>query len=284
MLWCMVRTSPKALALGSQLRSARDAQNIGVRALAKRIGIDHSTLSRAESGERPPSPELVSTILVELGVSGAELQRIIELSTDTSGTAWLAVSLPEQRAQLAALLDFEQIAKSIVSWSPLLVPGLLQVSSYTRAIMSGGVVPENEIETRVAVRMGRRDVLTRPQPVQMTALLGEGALRQKIGTPEVMLLQLEHLAKMAELPNVDLRIIPFDAGWHPGLDGNFLMLSIDGSTEVVHLENRSSGLFLRDDKDVAVYREAAQMVLRVAMTAEQTAALLADEADRIKKE
>ena len=40
MLWCMVRTSPKALALGSQLRSARDAQNIGVRALAKRIGIE----------------------------------------------------------------------------------------------------------------------------------------------------------------------------------------------------------------------------------------------------
>jgi hypothetical protein len=58
-----------------------------------------------------------------------------------------------------------------------LVPGLFQTSSYIRAIMEDAEVPAGEPATRVAVRIGRSDVLKRqPQPAHLTALVGEGAL------------------------------------------------------------------------------------------------------------
>lgn len=285
MLWCMVRNTPKAMALGTRLRAAREAKNLSQRTLAKQLGIDNSVLSRHETGERPPGPEEVAGILAVLGVNGAERDEIIDLARDPSGTTWLAVSLPEQRVQLAALLDFEQLAATIIDVAPLVVPGLLQTSNYTRAIMrTGNTVADNEVETRVAVRMGRRDVLTRDKaPVQFTALIGEGALRQMVGGPEVMAAQLQFLLKMGALPNVDIRAVPFATSWHPGLDGPFTLLTIDKTTSVVHLENRRSGLFLQEQEDVAAYKEAVDEVLHVAMSTEQTAALIASEAERMMR-
>jgi len=284
MLCCMVRNTPKALALGARLRAVREAKEPkqSQRDVAKKLGINSSVMSRFESGERPPGPEDVAAILAVLGVNGAERDEIVDLARDTGGTSWLAVSLPDQRAQLAALLDFEQMATRIVDVAPLLIPGLLQSASYARAIMREGDVPNDEVETRVAVRVGRRDILTRSEPTELLALVGEHALRAMIGSPLVMAEQMEHLLKMAALPNVDLRVVPVDSPWHPGLEGPFVVLS-SASTSLVHLENRRSGLFLQDDDDLAAYQEAVEKELSVALDAEQTAALIAREAERIKR-
>lgn len=62
-----------------------------------------------------------------------------------------------------------------------LVPGLLQTPEYARAVMVSGRVPEEEIETRVATRMGRQVVLTRPQPPELVVLIDEAALRRPLG-------------------------------------------------------------------------------------------------------
>ncbi|MBY8853756.1 DUF5753 domain-containing protein, partial [Saccharothrix sp. MB29] len=43
--------------------------------------------------------------------------------------------VPQERIQLACLIDIEGMAAEIVNWSPQLVPGLLQVPGYTRSIM-----------------------------------------------------------------------------------------------------------------------------------------------------
>lgn len=284
MLCCMVRNTPKALALGARLRAVREAKEPkqSQRDVAKKLGINSSVMSRYESGERPPGPEDVAAILAVLGVNGAERDEIVDLARDTGGTSWLAVSLPDQRAQLAALLDFEQMATRIVDVAPLLIPGLLQTASYARAIMREGEVPDDEVETRVAVRVGRRDILTRSEPTELLALVGEHALRAMIGSPRVMAEQMEHLLKMATLPNVDLRIVPVDSPWHPGSEGPFVVLSSE-STSLVHLENRRSGLFLQDDDDLSAYQEAVEKELTVALDAEQTAALIAREAERIKR-
>lgn len=284
MLWCMVRTTPKALALGAQLRSARTASKLSLRELGRRLQVDHSVLSRYESGERSPEPEEVAAILALLGVNGGERERIIDLARDTGGSSWIAVGLPEQRAQLAALLDFEQMATEIVDVSPLLVPGLLQTGSYARAIMRAAGVPDDEVETRVAVRVGRRDVLMRERPAHLTALVGEAVLRQMVGGPKVMGEQLQHMLQMSQLPNVDLRVVSSKVDWHPGLDGPFVLMTLDKATSVVHLENRLSGLFLHEKGDLAAYQGAAEKVLRVAMSAEETAELIAREAERIKRE
>jgi len=283
MLWCMVRNTPKAMALGAKLRAARVSKKLSLRELAKLVGSEHTSLSRYELGERSPTPEQAAAILAVLGVNGAAADEAIALARDTTGTSWLAIGLPDLRSQMSALLEVEQITTRIVDVSPLLIPGLLQTGPYARQIMRLGGAPDDEVETRVAVRIGRRDILVRDNPAHLTALIGEPVLHQMIGGPRVMEGQLTHLLRMAERPNIDIRVIPGDADWHHGLEGPFVILTIDQNTSLVHLENRRSGLFLQEEGDLAAYQDAAEKVLNVAMSAEQTAALIAREAERIKR-
>ena len=57
--------------------------------------------------------------------------------------------------------------------------------------------------------MIRQEVLTtRNPPLELSAVIDESVLLRKVGSREVMPEQLLHLAEMAQLPNVELRILP----------------------------------------------------------------------------
>jgi transcriptional regulator with XRE-family HTH domain len=279
----MTRT-PKARALGGALRAAREDRGLKLRELATRINRDPGLLSRWETGERTPKPETVSQILTTLGVNGTRYEELMTLAYGTDHPQWAATTQPEQRQQLTAFLDFEQNATRIVEVAPLLVPGLLQTSEYVRAIMSAGGVPAGEVAARVAVRIGRREVLTKPRPAQCLALIGQAALQQDVGGQAVTFGQARHLLEMARRPNVDLRIVPNHRGWHPALEGSFTFIESEQASPVVWLETRRSGLCLYQDDDVNSYRRAVEVISRVAMGAEASLRLIADVADRLEKE
>jgi transcriptional regulator with XRE-family HTH domain len=269
-----VRT-PKARALGKALRKAREDRGYGLREFAKVLERDPGVLSRWETGDRIPASDQVVQYLTRLEVIGGQYDEIMELTRATDEPRWLAISVPEQRQQFDALLDFEQHASVITSLAPLLVPGLLQTNGYIRAIMSAGEIPEREIPRRIAMRIGRKDVLTRPEPVRLAAFVGEGALCQLIGTRAVMAEQLRHLRDAMRWPNVTLRVIPFDSGWHPALEGSCLVIDSDESQPVVHLNLRDSVLFLHEEDDVDRYRHAVDKVERVALNQRDSAEVIA---------
>jgi transcriptional regulator with XRE-family HTH domain len=271
--------TPKARALGKALREAREATGLSLRAFAKQLGRDPGVLSRWETGDRIPQSDQVAQLLTKLGVTGERYDEVMELTRGTDERRWLAISLPEQRQQFAALLDLEASATTITAVAPLLVPGLLQTSNYIRSIMSAGDVPAGEITTRVAVRIGRKDVLTKPDPVRMVALVGEAALRQLIGSREVMAEQLRYLHDATSRPNVDVRVIPFESGWHPALEGPCYVIESEPGP-VVHLEVRGSVLFLHDERDVNAYLQAVDTVSGVTMGPEESAGLINEYAER----
>jgi hypothetical protein len=184
--------------------------------------------------------------------------------------------MPEQQQQLAALLEIENTATTITNWSPLLVPGLLQTGAYARAIMIGAEVPHDQIDMRVAVRVGRRETITRKNPVRLVAVVYEPVLSQLIGGPDVMTDQLSALLEYGGRHNVELRVIPTRCGWHPGLEGPFSMYEFDGRDAIVHIENRISGLFLHEPNEVEKYGSAAKKVVDLAMSPEETAELIAN--------
>ncbi|MDA3645866.1 helix-turn-helix transcriptional regulator [Saccharopolyspora indica] len=263
--------TPKARALGAALRSAREERNIGLRQLAKQIECAPGTLSRWETGDRCPKPADIARILTTLGVTGEKYEEILDMANGASAPHWLAVSLPEQRQQLSALLEFERTAKSITHAAPLLIPGLLQSTTYIRAIMTAGGVPPEEVETRIAIRVGRREAITRnDEPVRLKAAIGEAALRQIVGSPDAMSEQLDHLLQLSELKNVDVHVVPFKSGWHPALEGLFVLIESDEAPPAVHLENRRSGLFLHEPADIEIYREAAETVFSTALDAAES--------------
>ncbi|MGH3812945.1 MAG: Scr1 family TA system antitoxin-like transcriptional regulator [Pseudonocardiaceae bacterium] len=60
--------------------------------------------------------------------------------------------------------------------------------------------------------------------MHLDVVINEGALRRVVGGPDVMRGQLRRLVESSELPNVVLRVLPCDAGAHPGVDGSFTVL------------------------------------------------------------
>ena len=271
--------TPRARALGRALREARENSGRTLRAFAEEIGRDPGLLSRWENGERTPTSEQVAQVLTKLNITGDRFEEIIALARSVHSPRWLAVTLPEQHQQFAALLDLEQTATHIIHVAPLLVPGLLQTNDYIRTIMVKGA-PPGEVSTRLAARIGRKEVLTKPRPLHLFALVGEAALRHMVGSAEIMAGQLHHLHDMAAWSNVDVRVIPFDSGWHPGLEGPFVLLQSRQWSPVVQLESRTSLLLLHEEADVVPYEAAAELVSNVALGPEESAGLISDYAER----
>lgn len=161
-------------------------------------------------------------------------------------------------------------------WSPLLVPGLLQTSDYARAILANGDLPAREVEPRVMMRMARRDVITRSRPAVFTGLIGEAALHNPIGGPEVTADQLRHVLKMTDSESVTVQVVPTDSGWHPGLSGPFILFDFADSPSIVHIEHHRSSVFLYDERDVEDYRAAAEIIRGVAMSPADSTELISE--------
>ncbi|WP_410597073.1 helix-turn-helix domain-containing protein [Amycolatopsis sp. lyj-23] len=265
--------------LGDALKEARESRGVSLRKLAVLIGrkeSDSGLISRWETGERTPKPDDVASIVEALGLgddAGAELMALVT-NAGQSGR-WHAVTVAERRQQMNALLAAERTATTVTHLAPLLIPGVLQTSAVIRAMMEEGDVPADEIDERVAIRIGRRDLITRSAPATLDVLLGEAAIRHVIGGREVWAEQLTYLSEMIDLPNVKVQIIPFEAGWTPLLAGSFILFDSAQAPSIVSLELHRGGLMLYAEEDIAVHRQKAKAARSKAMSVEKSLELIA---------
>lgn len=259
----------KARTLGAALKRAREQAGVGLRELERRTdgAIKNSTWSRVENGERLPPPDLVFRALDALDAPEAQRELILDvMGAEDTGHSWLPVGVPEPRSHLVAMLEFERTTERITQVAMTVIPGLLQTAEYARAIIRAEA-PAEDVEPRVAVRVGRREILNRRKPVQMTALIGEGAITADVGGKEVMDEQLRHLLAMSEKPNIDIHIVPNGIGYHPGMvKPLFSLFDFESASPILHIEVGDAGLYLHQEPDVDSYRDAARRVLDVALT------------------
>lgn len=242
------------------------------RQLGERLRRDHSHVSRWENGRTTPSIEDAAAILGILGVTGVERDRIVKLARDAADPNWVT---PGVRRHLSVLMDYERTANLITNAEPLLIPGLLQTGDYARSVMRSAGASNAEAEQRVTYRMGRRDILTRRNPVQLSAIIGEVALRHPPCERAVMAEQLSHLLKQAELDNVTIQCMPLERGYTPVLEGAFVLIEFERDEPVVQLEHYRSATTLTDGQDVRDYQVAADSLRRDAMSPEATTELIA---------
>jgi transcriptional regulator with XRE-family HTH domain len=245
--------TPRARALSASLRKARLASGIGLRELGRMLSISHTDLSLWEHGHRVPNVEIVAMILAALRTVPEERERILDLARNAREPNWLAVGMPGLTQQLAGAMESERAATVITEWSLSLIPGLLQDPDYARAIVSQN---PDDIERRMLVRIGRREVITRSDPTHMNAFIGEVALRDPVVPPAQMAEQLMYLVQLGERPNIDIWVVPTAIGYHPGLNGPFVLYDFPDSPPVVHFEHYSSGAFVPDADNVKAYRFA----------------------------
>jgi transcriptional regulator with XRE-family HTH domain len=216
--------------LGAELRRARLAAGYSSQeALAARLGYDRSVIAKAETGERPPSPEVADAIEAELFPAGPSgfVGRLAALARRAGGPvpSWFE-----------SWLEAERDAHMLRLWSPLLVPGLLQTAGYARALFLATGLDEDAAQEHVSVRLDRQAILERPHPPHVVTVLDQSVLHRLIGSPQVMADQLMHIAELSERPDLSVQVIPADTGANAGLSGAFDLASSEGGPEVVRME------------------------------------------------
>ena len=273
--------SPRVRALGAALRAVREEHGISNRELAVRLSIDQSHLSRIETGKKTPSTETTAMILAVLRTPPEERERILGLARNAREPNWLTVGTPGIPQQLAGAWECERAATAITEWHHNLVPGLLQTADYARAVTKETLLVDGDdddvstVESRVMVKTSRRSILTGRSPVRFDALISESSLRDPIGSWEVMAEQLRHLITMGSAPNISIRIVPRDIGFHPGMAGPFVFYEFDDAPPVVHFEHHRSAAFNQDADDAKSYRNVVVALNGVAKSEQDSTEFIA---------
>jgi transcriptional regulator with XRE-family HTH domain len=231
------RTSVAAW-LAHDLARHREANGESQEELSKVLRISRSTLADYETNARRASAQTCEAADGHYGTD-----RHFQLLN------WHA--RPEHRPEWFQIyLGREPLATHIRIFQPQVIPGLFQTEDYARAIYVCGHEPD--VEGAVADRIRRQAILTRtdPAPPHVWAVLDEAVFLRPYGGRAAMAAQLKHLLGLIELPNVNIQVIPLDAGEYTGSAlGTFLVLTAPDD-DFAYTEAHLGGRLIEEPEEV----------------------------------
>lgn len=249
---------------GKLLKLFRERAKLTQQGLAEVLGYSVELVASIEQGRRPA--KLAFTKAAETALRGEGV--LITLQEDVD-----LARLPMFFRDFA-LLEAEAVCR--YSYSPLLVPGLLQTEDYARALLSADFPPLDEpmIDERVAARLSRQVLLARQAPpIVFVFIIEESVLYRQIGSREVHIAQLDKLLECARMRNVEIQIMPTSRGAHSGLNGQMVLLETKDRQQYACIEAQGV-VSIRSDRE-----EVSDFYMRYGML--RTQALDADESVRL---
>ena len=231
--------------LGARLRELRDAAGLSGEQVANRMGRAHSTLSRWETGGLIPRVPDVYFMLDLYGVGEKERDALLRAVQAAREREDWEVDVSVAVADYAWM---EGRAWKVEAFQDSVVPGLLQTPEYAREVLRAWdpAATAQQIERTLAARVVRQRRLTADDPLQLAAVIGEGALRLSVGGPEIMRAQLKQLVDLASEPGIALRVLPFATGTHAGMTGPFTILRFHDDQDVATVETRGGDIYMED--------------------------------------
>jgi transcriptional regulator with XRE-family HTH domain len=253
-------------ALGRHLLALRQKAKLKVSDVAEKMDWSTPTLWRIETGRKAVRTVDVEVLCQLYGADVDTRAGLVELAKETKAKDWWRVYGDAIPSWLDLFLGLEQAAETVRGFEPHMVPGILQIERYARALFEAdGNVPPKDIDKLVKARMDRQAILIRDDsPPKFDLVLDEDVLHRPLATSDVMTEQLDHLIKMSELPNVTLRVVPRAVGPHPGIwSGPFVILTFPPASgkfsqepDTVYAETFAVGHYLDKPEDVKRYVEA----------------------------
>lgn len=250
--------------LGAELRKLRVAAGMTTEHAAALLGVPRTNVPNMESGRSGISAERVRTLAGNYGCTDQDLVEALAAMAAGREKGWWEAYRGQLRDGFLDIAELEWHATRLRIAVTVHLPGLLQTEEHARAVF-GAVIPRlspDDIDVRVAHRIDRHQVLDRPSPPVLDAILHEAALRMEFGGPAVARRQLEHLLRMSERENVSLRVIPFKAGGFPGAGQSVVYAEAAvPRLDTVELDSTHGPEFIDNEVQLAKYRaqlDAAQ--------------------------
>lgn len=265
--------------LGAHLRRLREAQNVSRGDAGWEIRASESKISRLELGRVGFKERDVEDLLTLYGVDDAdERERLLSLAREANNPGWWHRYGDVLPGWFQSYLGLEATAAMIRNYEVQFVPGLLQTKEYAREVvlLGHGHASPNEIERRVELRVARQQLLSRPNPPRLWAVVDEAALRRPIGGHEIMRAQIEAMIEAIKKPNIRIQVVPFNVGGHAAAGGAFSILRFPDQElpDVIYIEQLTSALYLDKRDDVDQYTASMENLCVQAKPPSETEAIL----------
>ncbi|MGM1064445.1 helix-turn-helix domain-containing protein [Saccharothrix sp. Mg75] len=266
-----IRPSFRRRKLARRLRRMREEAGMTIEDAAARLDKHRNSLYRIEAGETKVDVHLARTMMDVYDHYAPDL--LDQVREALKPGWWTTYGLRNM-----GYVDIETEAVAVRELTLLHVPGLLQTEAYARAVLeSGQRWSKPELAAHVKVRMVRQRRLTAEEnPLHLTALVDETALRQRIGSGALMRGQLEYLVMAAELETVDLRVLPRTIGAHAGQRGPFTLLHFPDPAEspLLYVSYATGALHSEDPEQVSRATVLFNNLLGLALAPPESVALI----------
>lgn len=248
--------------LGAQLRRLRETAGVTRDDAGYHIRASGSKISRMELGRVSFKERDVTDLLEFYGIHDpAEKEKLVQLTREANATPWYQKFQDVVPDWFHVFVGLEEAAQLIRVYEVQFVPGLLQTEEYARAVILQGApgLDPDEVERRVALRMGRQKLLTRENPPRYWVIMDEAALRRPMGGRDVHVGQIERLIDLVGEPNITIQVMPFRYGGHAAEGGAFTIMRFPETDlpDVVYMEYLTGAHYV--DKPEEVERYAAVM-------------------------
>ncbi|MDQ0955137.1 transcriptional regulator with XRE-family HTH domain [Streptomyces phaeochromogenes] len=269
--------------LGKRLQELRQGAGVSLEDAAKALHVKPLTIRRLEKAEVALKTLYVEKLLQTYGAAQQEVDEFVTLAERANEPGWWHAYRDVVPDWFSAYVSLETGAKTLRTYEPHYVTGLLQTYNYARAVLRGGFPNESDedLGRRVDLRLRRQGLLERPDAPTLWVVMEETVLHRVVGGAEVMREQIERLLEVSELDHVSVDVVPFTAGAHVGACAPFTYFRFEERElpDIVYSEILSASVYLDQRSDVAGHLEAHNRMSLLTSSADSKALL-----NRMRKE
>jgi transcriptional regulator with XRE-family HTH domain len=255
--------------LGRELRSWRERARRTLDDVATAQIASVSKVQRIEHGRTSVRPGDVRELCRLYGVADETAERLADLARATRDSDWWERDNAAP-AWFALYLRLEAVASELCAFTPLIVHGLFQTRAYAEHVerSTDPTVDEEALLRYVATRMSRqRHAFERDDPLRVRLVIGEAAWLTTVGSHSVMQAQRARLLEAS----AEVRLLPFSAGLHPGVNGAFSVLAFPDPADppVAYVQTYEAARYPEAPSQVARYRQRFEQIWNLAVPIEE---------------
>ncbi|TKK90545.1 helix-turn-helix domain-containing protein [Herbidospora galbida] len=271
--------------LAARLKRLRQESGLTLEEVSVRLHASPAKISRLENGQRGASKEDIRALVAIYDVADpAAISELIEMASESRTQALRQEYGDLGHASTYTYIDLEAAAVAITEHQTAVILGLLQTEGYIHALihsLNAGRVESEVIERRIKARLARQKLLSKANRPRYTTFIDEGALARRVGTPETMHGQVDRLIRSARDKLATIRILPFKLGPYIADDAPFVCFELqDPEATIVHRESFAALEFIERPGDVLAYKRAIEIMNDIALTPDDSIALLSQIRDR----
>lgn len=254
--------------LSSRLTAMRKAAGLTPAEAAGKLRWDRDRLREIEANRwRLPEPASVRDLARVYGAAEQEQDELSDLALHARTWPWWR-SFEDVNGS-DEFPGYEADASRIRLYTPLELPELLQTGPYAEAhLAASSPWPRTWQARALRARMRRQQILIRPRTApQLTAVITEASLAYQWGTSRERRSQILHLAAMSRQPNIDLRLLRFEDGPHPGMSSTISILDFPDEEDpgIVYLETGAGSQEVTRAHQARACRETFARIRRAAL-------------------